>query len=171
VTADPAGPAGPSRPSDADGGTPPVVTVLRRALLWDAVVAAVVAVAAVVIGGLAAGGTGVVSALIGAVIAFAFVGITALSILFANRFAGGELFGAIFFAIVLGGWLLKFIVFIVLAVVLKGQAWVEPRVLFLTLIAAILGSLVVDVVVVLKSRIPIQTDARSGISGRGGSES
>jgi hypothetical protein len=154
------------------GSRPPaVVTVLRRALLWDAVVAAVVAVAAVVIGGLAAGGTGVVSGLIGAAIAFAFVGITALSILFANRFSGGELFGAIFFAIVLGGWLLKFIVFIVLAVVLKGQPWIEPRVLFLAVIAAIVGTLVVDVVVVLKSRIPIARDARAGISGRDGGQS
>ncbi|WP_027479155.1 hypothetical protein [Gryllotalpicola ginsengisoli] len=135
--------------------TPAITGVLKRALLWDAIITGGIAVVAVVLGAIFSGGIGVVSALIGAVIALVFLGITAASIIFANRYAGGELFAGIFFAIVLGGWLLKFLVFILLAVVLKGQPWIDPLVLFLSLIAAVIGSLVVDVAVVIRSRIPI----------------
>jgi len=129
--------------------------VMRTALKWDAIIVAGIAVVAVVIGAIAAGGVGVTSALIGAAMGLVFLGITAASILFANRYAGGELFAAIFFAIVLGGWIIKFVVFIVVAVLLRHQPWVNAYVLFLSVIAGVLGSLVVDVVVVLRSRIPI----------------
>jgi hypothetical protein len=129
--------------------------VMRTALKWDAIIVGGIAVVAVVVGLLAAGGVGVTSALIGAAMGLVFLGITAASILFANRYAGGELFAAIFFAIVLGGWILKFIVFIVIAVLLRHQPWVNAYVLFLSVIAGVFGSLVVDVVVVMRSRIPM----------------
>ncbi|GAA4180742.1 hypothetical protein [Gryllotalpicola koreensis] len=129
--------------------------VMRTALKWDAIIVAAIAVVAVVVGLLVAGGVGVTSALIGAAMGLVFLGITAASILFANRWAGGELFAAIFFAIVLGGWILKFVVFIVIAVLLRHQPWINSYVLFLSIIAGVIGSLVVDVVVVLRSRIPI----------------
>ena len=82
------------------------------------------------------------------------MGITAASILLANRFAGGDLFVPAFFGIVMGGWLLKLIVFVVLVFVLKAQPWVQPVVLFLSVVAGVIGSLVVDVVVVMRSRMP-----------------
>ena len=46
-----------------------------------------------------------------------FLSITALSILIANRFIGSDLFVGLFFGIVLGGWIVKFVLFLVLAVV------------------------------------------------------
>ncbi len=101
-----------------------------------------------------AGTEGLVSALIGTLMAVVFMGITAASILLANRFASSDLFVGVFFGIVLGGWLLKFLVFIVLVVVLRDAPWLEPTVLFLSLVAGVIASLVVDVLVVAKSRMP-----------------
>lgn len=138
--------------------TPTSNPVLRRALVWGGVLAAVILVVSAVLGFVFAGVEGFVSALIGTVMAVVFMGITAASILVANRYANSELFVGIFFGIVLGGWILKFIVFIVLVVVLRDAAWLNPTVLFLSIVAGVLASLVVDVLVVAKSRLPYVTD-------------
>jgi hypothetical protein len=101
-----------------------------------------------------------VSALLGTLIAVVFMGITGASILLANRFAGSDVFVGAFFGIVLGGWLLKFILFIVLVVALRGADWLDPVVLFLAIVAGVIGSLVVDVLVVARSRLPYASDAK-----------
>jgi hypothetical protein len=132
--------------------------VLRRALLWGGLLAAVIAVVGGVIGFAVAGTEGLLSALLGTLIAVVFMGITAASILLANRFAGSDLFVGAFFGIVLGGWLLKFILFIVLVVLLRGAEWLDPVVLFLAIVAGVIGSLVVDVLVVARSRLPYASD-------------
>jgi hypothetical protein len=89
-----------------------------------------------------------------------FMGITAASILLANRFASSEVFVGAFFGIVLGGWLLKFILFIVLVVMLRDADWLNPVVLFVSIVAGVIGSLVVDVLVVARSRLPYASDAQ-----------
>jgi hypothetical protein len=147
----------PRRPADR---TPTSNPVLRRALLWGAVLAAVIAVVGGLIGFVVAGSEGLVSALLGTLIAVVFMGITAGSILLANRFAGSDVFVGAFFGIVLGGWLLKFILFIVLVVVLRDAEWLNPVVLFLSIVAGVIGSLVVDVLVVARSRLPYASDAQ-----------
>ncbi len=138
--------------------TPTSNPVLRRALVWGAVLAAVILVVSAVLGLVFAGVEGLVSALIGTVMAVVFMGITAASILFANRFASSDLFVGIFFGVVLGGWILKFILFIVLVVVLRDASWLNTTVLFLSIVAGVLASLVVDVLVVAKSRLPYASD-------------
>ena len=146
----------PRHPADR---TPTSNPVLRRALLWGAVLAAVIAVVGGIVGFVVAGTEGLVSALLGTLIAVVFMGITAGSILLANRFAGSDVFVGAFFGIVLGGWLLKFILFIVLVVVLRDADWLNPVVLFLSIVAGVIGSLVVDVLVVARSRLPYASDA------------
>lgn len=128
--------------------------VLKTALRWGGLAAIAIAVVACVLGGLAAGWPGVVGGLIGTAMAVLFLAITAASILLANRFIGSDLFVGIFFGVVLGSWLVKFVIFIVLAIVLKSQPWLNPVVLFLSLIAGVISSLVVDVIVALRSRVP-----------------
>lgn len=132
--------------------------VLRTTLVWSAVVTLVLAVIGSVVGYLVAGPDGLWSALVGVVLAAVFLGITAASILVANRWYGQELYVALFFAIVLGAWILKFIVFIVVLLVLRGQPWISPVVFFIALVVGILVSLVIDVVVMLKMRIPHASD-------------
>jgi hypothetical protein len=132
--------------------------VLKDVVKYGFILAAVIAVVGMVLGGIFAGWVGVTSALIGTVMAAVFLSITALSILIANRFIGSDLFVGLFFGIVLGGWIVKFVLFIVLALVLRDQPWINPVVLFLSLIAGVIGSLVVDMIVVFRSRMPYASD-------------
>lgn len=145
------------RSPDADR-TPTSNPVLRKALAWGGALAAAVLVVSGILGFVFAGPEGLVSALVGTLMAVVFMGITAASILFANRFASSDVFVGAFFGIVLGGWLLKFILFIVLVVLLRDADWLNPTVLFLSLVAGVIVSLVVDVLVVAKSRIPYASD-------------
>lgn len=147
-------------PRDPADRTPTSNPVLRRALLWGGVLAAVIAVVGGILGFVFAGTEGLVSALLGTVIAVLFMGLTVASILLANRFSGSDVFVGAFFGIVLGGWLLKFILFIVLVVALRDAEWLDPVVLFLSIVAGVIGSLVVDVLVVAKSRLPYASDTR-----------
>ena len=147
------------RPEPADR-TPTSNPVLRKALTWGGVLAGVIAIVSAALGFVFDGTSGLASGLIGTLMAVVFMGITAASILVANRFAGSDLFVGAFFGIVLGGWLLKFIVFIVLVVVLRDASWLNPTVLFLSLVAGVIASLVVDVLVVAKSRIPYASDVQ-----------
>jgi hypothetical protein len=137
---------------------PTSVPVFRQILIYGSTLALAIAVVGAILGGIFAGGAGVVSALVGTALSVVFMGITAGSILFANRFAGRESAIGAFFGIVMGGWLLKFVIFLVLVVVLKDQPWVAPVVLFLSIVAGVVGSLVVDVVVVMKSRVAYVSD-------------
>ena len=146
-----------ARPEPADR-TPTSNPVLRRALAWGGLLAAIILVVSAVLGLVFAGLPGLFGALVGTIMAVVFMGITAASILLANRFASSEVFVGAFFGIVLGGWLLKFIVFIVLVVLLRDADWLNPTVLFLSLVAGVIVSLVVDVLVVAKSRMPYASD-------------
>ncbi|WP_438855246.1 hypothetical protein [Agromyces sp. M3QZ16-3] len=149
-----------TEPRDPADRTPTSNPVLRRALVWGAGIAAGIAVVGGILGFAFAGTDGLVSALLGTLLAVVFMGITGASILLANRFAGSDLFVGAFFGIVLGGWLVKFIVFIVLVVLLRGVDWLDPVVLFLSIVAGVIGSLVVDVLVVARSRLPYASDAQ-----------
>jgi hypothetical protein len=96
------------------------------------------------------GMNGVVSALIGSGLAFVFGALTVVSMII-----GRKLSLAGFFGVVMGGWLFKLIGFALLARSLQGAEFINGPVLFLTLVAAILGSLVIDSIAVLSARIPV----------------
>ena len=128
--------------------------ILKNTILFGGLLAIAIAVIGSIIGFLVDGSVGLVSALIGAAMAFVFLGVTAGSILLANRIANSDFLNPLFFITVLGGWLLKFAVFLVLLFVLKDQPWINNVVLLLTVIVGVVGSLVVDVVVIARSRQP-----------------
>lgn len=120
-------------------------TVLRRLLL----VSAVISVLAAAIGYLVAGLPGVWAALIGAALSLAFTGATAGSLyLVAGR--SPELLQIV----MLGGWLLKMVLVIVLLVWLRNQTFYHPVVLFVTLVVVVVAALVVETITVIKARIP-----------------
>lgn len=96
------------------------------------------------------GQNGVISALIGSALAFVFGALTVISML-----VGRKLSLAGFFGVVMGGWLVKLIGFALLARALQGAEFINGPALFLTLVAAILGSLVIDSIAVLSARIPV----------------
>jgi hypothetical protein len=130
-------------------------TVLKRAMLLGALVAVGVAVVAGGLGLVFAGASGLVSGLVGAAFALLFLGVTALGLIVAGRTLDTPLGPTVFFAVVLGGWIVKLVLFLVAMLLLRDQPWVQPVVLFLAIVATVLGSLAVDVVVVSRSRIPI----------------
>jgi hypothetical protein len=134
--------------------TPVFQSVLRLGL----VLAVAIAVIGGLVGFLAAGTPGLVSALIGALIGGLFLAVTAASILFANRLSKGDMLHPAYFGIILGAWLIKFVVFLVIVFVLREQPWIDGTVLFLTLVAGVLGTLAIDVIVVARSRIPYVSD-------------
>lgn len=129
--------------------------IFTRILRLGSLLALGIAVVGCLVGGLTVGTTGVVGALIGTALALVFTGMTAVSILLGLKASGGSLLSGAFFGIVLGGWLLKFIVFLVIVVLLKDQPWVNTLAMFLSIVAGVIGSLVVDVVVVTRARVPI----------------
>ena len=133
-------------------------SVLGRALVYGAILTIGIAIVGSIIGYLAAGVPGLVSALIGAGLTALFMGFTALSIVIASRVTKDEPSSTLFFGIVLGMWLLKFVVFIVILVLLRDQPWIDPLVMFFAILAAVIGSLVVDVVAFLRSRVPYVGD-------------
>lgn len=141
-----ASPATPRRP-------PASVPVLRRTLIIGGIFVLALAVVGTVVGGLAAGGEGAIGSLLGAIVGGVMVLLTAASILVANRLDIGG-----FFAVVLGTWLAKFVLFVIAALVLRDQPWLNSTAMFVTIIVAVLGSLVIDVVVVSRSRLPHVSD-------------
>ena len=132
--------------------------VFRAALIGGAAVAAVVAVVGGLVGFLAAGASGLLGALIGAALAAVFLGITAASMLVAARVARGDLTSPAFFGVVLGVWFVKIVLFVVAAIWLRGQDWLNPYVFFFSVLAAVIGSLVVDCLAVARSRVPYASD-------------
>ena len=134
--------------------------ILRATLIYGGVVALVLAVLAGGVGFALEGQRGLVSGLIGIVIAACFLAMTAGSILFANRFQGSEMYIPMFFGIVMGGWILKFVLFFVVALILRDQEWIAPTILFVSLIVGTLGTLVADVFVIARSRMPYASDVK-----------
>lgn len=134
--------------------------VFSRILKWDALLALAIAVVGGVVGYLVVGWPGALSALIGTAMVLVFAGVTAASILIANRYTASPLYTVLFFVIVLGSWIVKFVLFIVLVVLLRGQPWLNDVTLFLSIVVAVLGTLVVDVVVVTRTRMTYTSDVR-----------
>jgi hypothetical protein len=120
-------------------------TVLKLGFLLALAVAVVGGAIAYFFAGL----NGIFSALAGASLALLFVSLTSLSVWIGGRLPLGGFFG-----VVMGGWLVKLISFVFAIAILKDADWVVGPVLFFTLVASVLGSLVLDAVLVLRAKIP-----------------
>lgn len=128
--------------------------VVRRALFWGVVGTSVVVIVASVAGALVADLEGVLGALIGGAIGFAFLALTPLSIIWGLKAGGGSVLQPGFFAVVLGMWLGKFVLFVALVFWLGDLSFAHRETLFLTIVASLLVGLVADLIVVIRSRMP-----------------
>jgi hypothetical protein len=144
--------------------------ILRRTLVYGAWLALGIALVGCTAGWFVAGASGVLSALVGSAMAAVFLGITSASILLANRSSKSDMFSPVFFLIVMGGWLIKFIAFLAIVFLLREQDWVQPVLLFLSIVAGVVGSLAVDVIVVATSRQPYVDVALPGDAERHATE-
>jgi hypothetical protein len=140
--------------------------VLALALRYGAIFAVAVAVVAGSIGLLVAGVPGLIGGLLGAALSAVFLGLTAGSMLVAGRVAKGDSTNPVFFGIVIGVWLLKLVVFIVVEVLLRGQPWFDPLVFFFAIVAVVIGSLVLDAVAMYRARVPYVDVVLPGETGQ-----
>ena len=125
-------------------------TVLAKVLKLGSLLIGSIAIIGSAIGFLAAGLPGLLGAVAGSGIALLFVTLTALSVLFGSKLSLGG-----FYAVVLGGWLLKMVLFMFGVALLSRIQGLNGVALFVTLVASILGSLAVDGYVVTTSKIPV----------------
>ena len=135
-----------------------VSQIAKRALLAGVVVTSIIAIVAATAGALIADLAGMLGAFVGAALGFALLGLTPLSIMWGFRLGKGDVLSPGFFSAVLGTWLLKFVVFLAAVFWLGDQEWLDRTVLFVTIVASVMATLVTDLVVVAKSRMPYVSD-------------
>lgn len=131
-----------------------VARTLRLSMIYGGIVSFLIAVVGSVVGALVAELPGMLSALIGSAVGFAFMGITALSVLLAASLTRDDPGSPMFLVVIMGAWLAKFVGFLLLVLGLRDQPFVDPIVLFVCLVSAAIGSVAADVVAVLRSRVP-----------------
>lgn len=131
-------------------------TVLRRALLGGVVLSVAIGVVAGLVGLVLAGPGGLASGLIGALFAFLFLGLTIGGLMVSARMVT-DVNPVPAIVVVLVGFVAKVVLFVVAMVALGHQPWVQPMVLFVSLVVAVLGFLVLDAAVVMRARIPVGT--------------
>jgi hypothetical protein len=136
--------------------TPPVAeqtaavrAVMRRALRDMLVLITALAVLGVVLGYLRAGVPGVWGAVVGVAVAVVFSGATVVSMLMT---AGAN--AAVTGAVVLGGWIVKAVVFIGVFAVLRGMDFYDSAVLAVVASTGVLGSAFLDYRAVATGRVP-----------------
>lgn len=127
--------------------------VLRTALRDGGLLVAGLAVAGSLIGLFVSGAAGVWGALIGAALAAFFSGVTVWSMAWTlgkpPTTTG---------AVVMGSWLGKMVVLVVVLVLLRGQDFYDRVVLFVVLLIGVIGSALLDYRAVREGRLPY-TDA------------
>ncbi len=137
-----------------DAAERPEAAIPRRALRYGLILTGIVAVLGAGVGFLVSGPTGLVSGLIGAAVAAIFMGLTTVSFIIAMRVTKGDGTNPVFYAIVLGVWFVKLIVFVALLIVVGNLDWIDQRVMFGSIVVAVIGSLVADVLAFVRSRVP-----------------
>lgn len=135
-----------------------VSQIAKRALLAGVVVTSIIAIVAATAGALISDLAGMLGAFVGAALGFALLGLTPLSIMWGFKLGKGDVLSPGFFSAVLGTWLLKFVVFLAAVFWLGDQVWLDRTVLFVTIVASVIATLVTDLVVVAKSRMPYVSD-------------
>jgi hypothetical protein len=137
-----------------------VTPILLRSLRYGAVVSVVVGVIAGVVGYLLAGTPGLVGALVGVLLSALFMGLTAVSILIGGRATKGDPANPVFFAVVLGAFGLKLVLFLVFVLWLRSQTWLDAGVFGVTAIATVIGSLAGDILAFVRTRMPYVSDVQ-----------
>jgi hypothetical protein len=122
---------------------------MRRTLLFAALGAVVLLAVAVPIGWAVAGVPGVWGAMLGVLVPVLFLGITAAVALLTARLSTSTLGAA-----VLGSWLLKIVVLIVVLVALDGRDFYARGVFFVVFLLGTAGFLVVEALVVVRTKVP-----------------
>lgn len=142
-------PGGGSPGERRPAGPTALVTPMRRVLRAGAIASAIALPASAVLGYLFGGAAGAWGAVIGMSLAVAFFGITVGVALFTARMDPTKL--GIW---VLGSWLLKMVLLIVVLVLLREQDFYSKPALFVALLVGTVGSLLLEAKVVTSTKVP-----------------
>jgi len=123
--------------------------LFAKALKLSALLAASVAVVGGVLGFLFFGLPGLYSALIGAGISALFGSMTIASIRIGSKLPLGGFYG-----MVLGGWLIKLLLFALLLAALQSASFISGPMFFFSVVASVLGGLAIDSYLVLSAKLP-----------------
>ena len=124
---------------------------MARVLKLGSLLVLAIALLGSLVGFLVIGTSGVYAALIGSGAAFLFTALTALSVIIGSKLNLAGFLGA-----VLGGWLVKMVLFLIGFSMLNRAEWLtrESRpIVFFTVVAAVIGGLVIDTMIVSKARL------------------
>lgn len=133
----------------APAGPTALVTPMRRVLRFGLIASLVALPVAVLIGFLVAGTAGAWGAAIGMGIAVGFFTIT-VAVALGTAGMDTTALGAS----VLGSWLVKMILLIVVLVLLRDADFYSRPVLFVSLLVGTIGTLVLEAVVVTRTQVP-----------------
>jgi hypothetical protein len=146
-------------------GTPAgLVLPMRRTLRFAALGAVTLLVVAIPVGWVIAGMPGVWAALLGVAIPVLFLGITAAVALFTARLSPSTLGAA-----VLGSWLLKIVVLLLALIALDGRDFYSRGVFFVVFLLGTAGFLVVEALVVVRTKVPYVEPSDAPVSPAGSS--
>lgn len=128
-------------------------SVLQLSLRYGAILTVSVGVVGATVGFLLDGLPGVLSTVVGAVMAALFMGLTAASILLAERLSRGRSTPGLYFGIIIGAWVGKLVLFAIVGFLLRDQPWVNPYLYFFAVLVVVIGSLVADALAMTRSRV------------------
>lgn len=123
--------------------------LFSKALQLNLFLTAAVAGLGSLIGFLVYGAPGLASALIGALVTGVFGAMTIASIRFGSKLGLNG-----FYALVLGGWLIKVLLFALLLGFLQSADFISGPMFFFSVVASVLGGLAIDSYLVLSAKIP-----------------
>ena len=123
--------------------------LFNAALRLSILLAVLIALVGSLLGFLIYGLPGVYSSLIAAAVSASFGVLTIFSIRFGSRLPLNGFYG-----LVLGGWLLKILLFAVLLGSLQGADFISGPMFFFAVVASVLGGLSIDSYLVLSSKLP-----------------
>jgi len=142
--------------------------VFRQALRDMAVLLGILTVVGVVVGYLVDGMAGVWGALIGVLVALIFSGTTVISVWRTSKSAPTTML-----AVLMGAWLGKIVVVIVVLASIRHLDFYNPQVLAIVLMVGVIGSAILDARAVQRGRItyfdeqPTRTSAHDRSNGPG----
>lgn len=123
--------------------------LFSKALQLNLFLTAAVAGLGSLVGFLVYGAPGLASALIGALVTGVFGAMTIASIRFGSKLGLNG-----FYALVLGGWLIKVLLFALLLGFLQSADFISGPMFFFSVVASVLGGLAIDSYLVLAAKIP-----------------
>jgi hypothetical protein len=138
-------------------GPTALVAPMRRVLVIGGIAAAIALPVAALLGYLAAGPPGAWGALIGMAIPVGFFAITAVTALLTARMSATSLG-----AVVLGSWLLKIVLLLVVLALLRQADFYNRMALFICLLVGTAGLLTLEGVIVVRTRVPYVEPAPRG---------